>query len=168
MRNKILILGVIFLILSFLVGSVNAAEKFGYVDLSRIFSEYNKTKDYDKALSNKEGVAAGELDKKATEIKQLEEKMNLLSDKEKEVKKSEMETKIKAFQTLKQQKEMDLRKEQGEKMKEILKDIEETVKQYAEKEGYTLIFNDRVLVYQLKSLDVTDKILDSLNKSYKK
>lgn len=53
-------------------------------------------------------------------------------------------------------------------MKEILKDIEETVKKYAEKEGYTFVFNDRVLVYQDKSYDITSKIIDILNKAYKK
>jgi Skp family chaperone for outer membrane proteins len=94
--------------------------------------------------------------------------MNLLSDKEKEAKKAELETKVKSVQELDRQKQTDLRKEQDEKMKEILKDIEDTVKKYAEKEGYSFVFNDRVLVYQNKSYDITDKIVDILNKAYKK
>jgi len=53
-------------------------------------------------------------------------------------------------------------------MKELLKDINEVIKQYAEKEGYTMVFNDRVLVYQDKSLDITDKIIAILNKEAKK
>jgi len=55
------------------------------------------------------------------------------------------------------QKQADLRKEQDEKMREILKDIEDAVKQYAAKEGYTMVFNDRVLVYQGPSLNITDE-----------
>ena len=41
------------LIVSLFVGSgvAQAADKFAYIDLSRTFSEYNKTKDYDKVLS---------------------------------------------------------------------------------------------------------------------
>jgi hypothetical protein len=31
-----------------------------------------------------------------------------------------------------------------------------------------MVFNDRVLVYQVKDMDITDKILDILNKDYKK
>ncbi|TBR17885.1 OmpH family outer membrane protein, partial [bacterium] len=31
-------------------GTANAADKFGYVDLSKVFSEYSKTKEYDKTL----------------------------------------------------------------------------------------------------------------------
>ena len=151
-----------------LAGVAYAAEKFAYVDLSRIFSEYGKTKDYDKTLGDKESFYTAERDKKVSEVKQFQDKMNLLSEKEKEAKKADLETKVKTLQDFDRQKQADLRKEQDEKMKEILKDIEEATKKYSEKEGFTLVFNDRVLVYQNKSLDITDKILEILNKEYKK
>lgn len=151
-----------------LSGSVQAAEKFAYVDLSRIFSEYSKTKDYDKLLSEKENTYSQEREKKVNDVKQFQDKMNLLSDKEKEAKKVDMETKVKSLQDFDRQKQADLRKEQDERMKEILKDIEETVKKQAEKDGYTFVFNDKVLVYQNKAYNITDKIVDLLNKGYKK
>jgi len=154
--------------LMFAATAAFAADKLGYVDLSRIFSEYGKTKEYDKSLNEKQSAYEAERDKKVTEIKQFQDKINLLSDKEKENKRPEMENKIKALQEYDRQKQTDLRKEQDERMKEILKDIEETVKQFAEKEGYTLILNDRVLVYQVKSMDITDPIVELLNKAYKK
>lgn len=157
-----LILGFMFIAAT----AAQAADKFAYVDLSRTFSEYNKTKDYDKVLGDKETVYETERDKKVNEVKQLQDKINLLGDKEKEAKKPEIDTKIKALQEYDRQKQTDLRKEQDEKMKEILKDIEETVKQIAEKEGYSMVFNDRVLVYQSKSYDITDKVIETLNKSY--
>jgi Skp family chaperone for outer membrane proteins len=31
-----------------------------------------------------------------------------------------------------------------------------------------MVFNDRVLVYQSKSMDITDKVVEVLNKGYKK
>ena len=157
-------------ILSFVLflGIAQAADKFGYVDLSRSFSEYGKTKDYDKVLGDKEAAYTADRDQKIADIKQFQDKMNLLSDKEKETKKTELETKVKALQDYDRQKQADLRKEQDEKMKEILKDIEDAVKKYSEKEGYTMVFNDRVLVYQTKDMDITDKILEILNKNYKK
>jgi Skp family chaperone for outer membrane proteins len=151
-----------------LAGVAYAAEKFAYVDLSRIFSEYAKTKDYDKTLGDKESLYSAERDKKVSEVKSFQDKMNLLSEKEKEAKKADLERKIKTLQEFDRQKQADLRKEQDEKMKEILKDIEEATKKYSEKEGFTLVFNDRVLVYQNKSLDITDKIIEILNKEYKK
>ncbi|MBI4972520.1 MAG: OmpH family outer membrane protein [Candidatus Omnitrophica bacterium] len=156
------------LVLMFSVSPVFAADKFAYVDLSRIFSEYGKTKDYDKVLSDKEQVFSTERDKKLNDVKQFQEKLNILSEKEKATKKTELETKVKAFQEFDRQQQTDLRKDQNDKMGEILKDIEEAVKQYAEKEGYSMVFNDRVLVYQTKSMDITTQIIDILNKGYKK
>lgn len=168
MRRIILGLCVFALSLSLFIGRAWAADKLAYVDLSRIFSEYEKTKTYDKVLSDKESSYEGERNKKVDEIKQFQDKLNLLSEKDKEAKKPDLESKVKSLQEFDRQKQTDLRKEQDTKMKEILKDIEDAVKQYAEKEGYALVFNDRVLVYQTKSMDITDKILEILNKGAKR
>jgi Skp family chaperone for outer membrane proteins len=162
-----IIAGVIFGVMMFL-GVASAADKFGYVDLARIFSEYTKTKEYDKVLNDKQAAYETDRDKKVNEVKQLQDKINLLNDKEKEAKKPSLEEKVKALQDYDREKQTDLRKEQDEKMKELLKDIDDAVKQHAEKEGYTLVFNDRVLVYQSKALEITDKIIDILNKGSKK
>ncbi|MCX7661957.1 MAG: OmpH family outer membrane protein [Candidatus Omnitrophica bacterium] len=164
-------LKVLFLVLFFLVGTVAfsyAEVKLAYVDLSRIFEEYNKTKDYDKVLTSQQDAYEKERQKKVDEIKQIEDKLNLLSDKEKENQKKQLEDKVKALREFDQAKQTDLRKQQDEKMREILKDIEQTIRQYAESQGYSLVFNDRVLVYQAKTLDITDKIIEALNKNYKK
>jgi len=167
MKKAVLVLGVV-LGVAVLSGIAQAAEKFAYIDLSRTFSEYNKTKDYDKTLNEKTTTYEGERDKKVNDVKQLQEKINLMSDKEKEAKKPDLENKIKALQEFDRLKQTDLRKEQDEKMKEILKDIEEAVKTYSQKEGYTMVFNDRVLVYQDKTMDITDKIIGIVNKGYKR
>ncbi|MDD5561611.1 MAG: OmpH family outer membrane protein [Candidatus Omnitrophica bacterium] len=153
--------------LSLFTGSALAADKFGYIDLSRTFSEYNKTKGYDKTLNDKEKAYTDERDKKVAELKSLQDKLNLLNDKEREAKRGELDAKMKAFQDSDRQKQEDLRKDQDEKMKEILKDIEDAVKKYAVKGGYTMIFNDRVLVYQDKALEITDQIIADLNKGGK-
>jgi len=169
MKKLVLASAGLFLCLMFFRTDVFAAgDKFAYVDLTRLFSEYGKTKEYDKTLGDKQSFYDTERGKRVQEVKQFQDKMNLLSDKEKETKKTELEDKIKTLQEFDRQKQTDLRKEQDDKMKDILKDIEDAVKQYAEKEGYTFVFNDRVLVYQTKSLDITDKVIDILNKGYKK
>jgi len=165
--KKVVLLSLAFVFLAGITAA-QAADKIGYVDLSRLFAEYGKTKDYDKVLNEKETVYNSEREKKVNELKQLQEKLNLLSEKEKEAKKGDLQSKIKSLQDFDREKQTDLRKEQDEKMKEILKDIEAAVSQYASKEGYTIVLNDRVLVYQDKSLDITDKVMDILGKTYKK
>lgn len=167
MKKGIVVLAGVIIGLVLFAGSALAADKFAYIDLSRTFSEYSKTKGYDKALSDKEKAYTDERDKKVAELKSLQDKISLLNDKEKEAKGVELETKVKAFQESDRQKQADLRKEQDERMKEVLKDIEDVVKQYAEKEKYTMVFNDRVLVYQNKSMDITSQIIEALNKGGK-
>lgn len=78
-----------------------------------------------------------------------------------------MEEKIRLLQDFDRQQQTELRKERDERMKEILKDIDDAVEGYAEKEGYSLIFNDQVLVAQDEDLDITDQIISILNKNSK-
>jgi len=167
MRKIAVVLVGLVISLALFTSSAQAADKFGYIDLSRTFSEYNKTKTFDKVLSDKEKVYTDERDKKVADLKSLQDKMSLLNDKEREAKSAEMQTKVKAFQEYDNQKQADLKKEQDAKMKEILKDIEDAVKKYSEKEGYTMVFNDRVLVYQTKSMEITSQIIAILNSSSK-
>jgi outer membrane protein len=168
MRKTALFFWTMILGLGLSAGVASAADKFAYVDLTKIFSEYTKTKDYDKVLGDKQNAYESERDKMVAEVKGFQDKLNLLSDKEKEAKKGDLENKIKNLQEFDRQKQGDLRKEQDERMKELLKDINDAIKQYASKEGYTMVFNDRVLVYQDKSLDITDKIIEIVNKGSKK
>ncbi len=163
MKKVIMVLWGVIFSSTLLIAQANAADKFGYIDLSRTFSEYNRTKTYDKALSDKEKAYTDERDKKVAELKALQDKISLLNDKEKEAKGAELQAKVKVFQEYDTEKQAELRKDQDAKMKEVLKDIEEAVKKFSEKEGYTLIFNDRVLVYQTKSMEITNQIIAILN-----
>ena len=164
MKKLVLVVAAALLGMFVVSGSVYAQDKLAYIDLSRAFSEYNKTKDYDKKLTEKENSYVSERDKKVGEFNTLRDKFALLSDKDKEAKKGELESKAKVLKDFVTQKEEDLRKEQEEKMKEILKDIQDAVKSYSEKSGITIVFNDRVLVYQNNSMDITDSVIAILNK----
>ena len=163
MSKTAVVLGGVIIGLALFLGNAQAADKFGYIDLSRTFSEYNKTKGYDKTLSDKEKTYTEERDKKVADLKAFQDKLTLLNDKEREAKSAELQAKVKDFQDYDRQKQDTLRKEQDVRMKEILKDIEEAVKKYSEKEGYTLVLNDRVLVYQTKSMDITSQVIAILN-----
>ncbi|HQJ15462.1 MAG TPA: OmpH family outer membrane protein [Candidatus Omnitrophota bacterium] len=168
MKGKAFLACLLVAIMFLFAGQASAADKFAYVDLTRIFSEYSKTKDYDKVLGDKQSAYEQEREKMVNDVKAAEDKMKLLSEKEKEAKKGDLENKINTLREFDRAKQTDLRKEQDDKMKELLKDINDVIKQYAEKEGYSMVFNDRVLVYQDKSMDITDKIIAILNKGSKK
>ncbi|MEW6170255.1 MAG: OmpH family outer membrane protein [Candidatus Omnitrophota bacterium] len=157
--KKIAYLVVLLFALGFVFqGKLFAAEKMASVDLEKLFSDYKKTKDFDKALQTKQDSFEAEANKKLDEIKKLQADYSTLSDKEKDKKRSELEDKARAFEDFKREKSKILLEERDEKLKEVLKDIESTVTKIAQKEGYTIVFNDRVFVYADKALDITSKV----------
>jgi outer membrane protein len=140
MRKAILVLTGIVFALGIFATVAQAADKFASVDLARV-----------------------------NEIKAFQDKINLLTEKEKQEKKSDLEGKVRDLQDFDRQRQTDLRKEYTEKTKEIFKDIEEAIKQYAQKDGLTIVFDDRLLAYKEKGLDITDKVIEILaNKAPKK
>ncbi|TAN59378.1 OmpH family outer membrane protein [bacterium] len=145
-----------------------AAEKIGTVDVGKLFDEYKKTQEYDKDLEQKANAYEKDRDAKISDVKQLQDKLGLLADAEKDKKQKELEDKVKSVREFSLTKESELKKERDERLKEVLKDIESAVEEYAKKEGYSMIFNDRVFVYNNKASDITPKVLESLQSGYKK
>ncbi|MGE0267999.1 MAG: OmpH family outer membrane protein [Candidatus Omnitrophota bacterium] len=143
--------------------TASAKDKLGFVDLSRLFDEYYKTQDYDKTLESKHKGFEELRNSKIEKIRESQGKLGLLA----EAKKAEMEQEIEKMKAdlleFDRQQKADLTKERNEKIREILLEIENQVSQYAEKEGYAMILNDRVLVYGDQTIDLTQKILDLLN-----
>lgn len=166
-RAGVVLLGCVFGVF-LTVNMAMAQEKYASVDVMRIASEYSKAKDYNKDLDQKAQGYESEIEKKLNEIKQIQEKINLASEKDKDAKKTELENKVKDMQVYRQQKESDLRKLEMDNTKDIVGSIKGAIKQFAEKEGYTLVFDDRALVYQNTGMDITDKVIAILNSGYKK
>ncbi|MCK5215337.1 MAG: OmpH family outer membrane protein [Candidatus Omnitrophica bacterium] len=143
-------------------------KKIGYLDLSKVFDSYEKTKEFDSSL---EGVYKEYDKERTTKIEQLKEaqgKMALLSDDEKEKVGKEVEQLKTDLVEYDRQKQTDLRKQRDEKIRELLLEIEKIVSDVAKKEKYDLILNDRVLIFGSDALDVTDKIIQILNEGYNK
>jgi Skp family chaperone for outer membrane proteins len=168
MRKAARVLALVVCSLFVLTGFALAADKFASVDLIRVASEYSKFKDYNKVLDDKAKSYESEIDKKINEFKGLQDKISLLSDKEKDSKRPELEAKYKALEDFKNEKENELRKKDFENRKEVAEDIRGTIKAFSEKEGYTFVFDDRMLAYQPKGVSITEKIIETLNKGYTK
>ena len=117
-----------------IAGTTSAqAGKIGYVDLSRLFDEYHKTKEYDKVLEAKHS----ELEKigleKVEKIKESESKLALLKEDQKKTLEAEIETMKTEAQGFVSQEQSNLTKDRNEKIREILLEIEKVVSDYAEK-----------------------------------
>ncbi len=137
--------------------------KIGYVDLSRLFDEYYKTKEYDKVLEAEHKVYEQESKTKIDKLREEQGKLALLKEDQKKATQDEIDKMKNDLLEYDRQKKTDLTKERNEKIREILLEIEKIVSGYAEKNSYTVILNDRVLIYADKTLDLTEDVLKNLN-----
>ena len=148
----------------------HAAElgKVGYVDLARVFDEYQKTKEFDKSLEAKGASKQTDRDKMVAEIKKLRDEAELLSAKAKDDKQVKIDEKIKGLQEYDRTTRDGLRRERDGMVRDILKEIETVIQDFGKNQGYSFIFNDRVLVFKRESGDLTNQVIKTLNDSYAK
>lgn len=159
------------LICMFLFSGTVLAEpqgKVGYVDLSRSFDEYQKTKDFDKDLEKKGDVKQEQREKLVKEIRKMRDEVELMNEKAREKKEQDIESKIKSLQDFDQDAKATLTKERDDMVRDILREINNVIQQYGEENGFSIILNDRVLLYGDQSGDLTDEIIKKLNDNYKK
>lgn len=142
--------------------------KIGYIDLSRVFDEYNRTKEEDSLLEKKSIEKEAQREKIVNEIRKIKEELELASDKLKPEKQRILDEKIKALQDYDRTTREDLRKERDEIIKEILKEIDEVIQELGKSGGYTIILNERVLLYRDNTLDLTQIVINILNERYAK
>jgi outer membrane protein len=167
-KNVAIILTLIFL--SGLNFKTEAADlsKIGYVDLGKVFDEYQKTKDSEKELGKKGETKEAERGKIVADLRRLQDELETSSDKEKEKKQGQVEDKVKQLQDFDRETRTSLKKERDTTIRDILQEIDKVIQEYGQKGGYTLILNERALLYEAKELDLTDKIIGILNEGYKK
>jgi outer membrane protein len=154
----------VFLLSMMTTGAYAAGGKMGYVDLSRLFDEYHKTKEYDKVLEVKHSELEKVGKEKVEKIKESEGRLALLKEDQKMALESEIEMLKGEAQEFVRQEQTSLTKDRNEKIREILLEIEKVVSDFAVKEGYDVILNDRVLIYGDPAQDLTEDILTILNK----
>lgn len=142
--------------------------KIGYVDLARVFDEYNKTKEFDKSLESKGTSKQADRDKMVNEIKKLRDEAELLTGKAKDDKQVAIDEKIKGLQEFDRSTRDMLRKERDGMVRDILKEIETVIQDFGKAQGYSFIFNDRVLVFKSETGDLTNQVIKTLNDQYAK
>ena len=147
---------------------VEAADKIGYVDLGRVFDEYEMTKSLDKQLESKGTVKQADRDKMVADIKKMRDEAELLSAKAKDDKQAVIDEKLKVLQEFDRTTRDALRKERDDMVKDILKQIEVVIQDFGKAQGYGYIFNDRVLVYKGEGNDLTAQVIKVLNDNYAK
>lgn len=146
-------------------GNAYAKEyKIAYVDLAKVFDEYKKTKESEKALEEKGKAKEADRKKMVDEVKKLKDEQALLSEKAKAEKQKTIDDKIKILQDYDRGVRDELMKERNDRLAVIMKDIEGVVTVYAKESGYDMVMNSRALLYGAEQYDLTKEVLSRLNK----
>lgn len=138
--------------------------KLGYVDLAKVFDEYKKTKDSEKALETKGKAKEAERKTLVDELKKLKDEQALLSEKAKAEKQTIIDGKIRGLQDFDRLARDEIVKERNDMLAGILKDIEKVVTDYSKANGYDMVLNSRMLLYGGEQYDLTNEVLSRLNK----
>jgi outer membrane protein len=174
-------------LLAMLAGAASAQTRIATVDLSKIFTDYWKTKQATQALEERKSDLVKELEGFKDEQKKLMEQYQKLnaeandqavSTEERDKRKKATEAKLKELresdESIKQftaRSDTDL-KEQFKRMRtKVLDDIKETVNAKAKAGGYSLVLDTaaetingtRVFLYTNGENDLTSVVLEQLN-----
>ncbi len=142
--------------------------KIAYVDLSKVFDGYRKTKEFDAVLQSEGQAFQKERDAMVQKIQDAQSRLDLMKDSGKEALKADIEKQVKDVKEFDNDKRTQLAKKRDDKVREILTEIQNVAGDLAKREGYAYVLNDRVMIYGEAQFNVTDEVLKTLNDRYRK
>lgn len=147
--------------------------KIGYIDSQRIFAEYRETQEaelvYKKEVDQWKAEASG----MEQEIARLQEELRaqslMLSEEKKREKQLELDRKLEEYQRFVADTFGDdgvAARRNRELTQPIVDKINQILERFSETEGYGLVFDiaNANIVYAKKDFDLTDRVLEELNK----
>jgi len=144
-------------------------KKIGSLNIRVVFDNYQKTVDYDKVLETQYNEYEKSRGDKIETIQEKQGKLSLLKEDDKAKAEQELQQLIADLQAYDREQQTDLAKKRDEHIREIMLEIEQLVGDYAGKEGFDLILNSNVLIWQGNSVtDISEQITEMLNKNYTK
>ena len=163
-----------FLLIFFLIYTTNSYSdnKVLYLDISYILNTSIAGKFLNNELNNINKKNLEEFKKIENSIKSEDDKLskqkNIIKEDEYKAKVIELRSKYKSFQELMNKKNNDLNKIRENGANQILVVINELLTDYSSKNNISLIVDKKNIIIGKTELDVTNIILDLLNKKIKK
>ncbi|RYX97459.1 MAG: OmpH family outer membrane protein [Comamonadaceae bacterium] len=159
---------------NFLLGSLLAVAgfaasaqeiKIGIVNLDRIFREANTAKAAQSKLEQEFSKREKELNDTAAQLKTASEKFEreapTLSESQRVTRQKQLVDQDRDFQRKRREFQEDLNTRKNEELQQVIERANKVVKTVAETEKYDLIVQEAV--YVNPRLDITDKVIKSLN-----
>ena len=169
-KIKGLVIGVVLGMVLFSTGALCAKgeNKTGFVDVKKVFDDYDKKKEFDKVLEKSVKEKEDQISKQEDEIKRLTEELEIKNEKEKLKTQEDIDEKRRKLADFKRAAQSELDRQNDKLVREIVLEINEVVKDYGQKEGYGLILKSSSILYGDPGMDITDNIVKILNENYNK
>jgi Skp family chaperone for outer membrane proteins len=164
-----------------------AVPKIGFVNLKKIFDEYERSATFEKEINDFKNAEAEKLEKTKKKVEELQKELDLIRKNSKEWFKIQMDIvrKKKELETDEKLSSLEIKRRLLKASEEIYQDIIDQIKEYAEAKGYALILkiesgriesdsevqfmlkvNSRGVLFYKEDLDITDEIVRELNIDY--
>ena len=155
----------------FLAGSAFAQSglKIGYVDLQRALNESDAGKRAKEEFKVQVDKLQGTLKKQKDDIdsmkEQLEKKALVMKEEERANVEDNYRKKLRDFERNYKDSQTDLQKKDNELTGGIIKELQDIIRDYGERESYTLILESTssAVLYGAKGADLTDEIIRMYN-----
>ena len=147
--------------------------KIGYIDSQRIFAEFRETQEAEKLYKKEVEQWKAEAAAKEQEITKLQEELRaqslMLTEEKQKEKKLEIDRKLEEYQRFVAEtfgEEGIAAKRNKELTQPIVERINKILEKLSETDNYAIVFDvaNANIVYAKKELDLTDRVLEELNK----
>jgi len=173
MKNVTIIICGLFLALSFILHSspVIAEEKYGVVDMQEILLKCNagkKNVEILKKMENDKSKPIMEKDAKLRKLKDdLDKQKTVLTQDAFREKEMVIQREMRDLQTMAKDAADEMKLKEREMLDKLIPEIRKVIRTIGEKEKYTMIIDAHAPVYFRKDTNLTQKVIEELNKTYK-
>lgn len=141
--------------------------KMGYIDLDRLVEAVAKqTPEYD-GLNKELEKRKAEIEKRRAEIDKLEEELKanraIWSEEKTKEQEKTIRDKVDDLKVYSEGAQRFRDVEENKILRRLLPEIAKSVKKVGERDGYTMIFERRILLYGAPALDLTDVIIKEMS-----
>jgi outer membrane protein len=144
--------------------------KLGYVDVGRVFNSYMKTKTATKDLDEAYNRGLKGIDARKSEIEDLQNELrtkeNILSQERKDALSATINEKLAELREFAKEADDKLQGSMDQRTRAIIQEVRKIVEQIATADGYSVVFDKTVVLYVAPAFDLTQRVLDELNRSY--
>ncbi len=164
---------VLFVILSFCFNAkISYAQNFAIIDTEKVIKEAKAVVYIQKIINEKQAQYQEIITQKEEKLKKEKDsliaKKDLLSQKAFADEEKLLQDKIDEFKQFVIEKQNVLKEALQDSMKIVQEKIEESISEIAQEKKYTIIFPESQLVYFDENSDITNQVLESVNKKITK